>query len=383
MRNFIFQNETSVYFDRGCVREYLGSLCALYQRVMFVCARGELSRSGIGEEVSAILRGEGKHAAVFSGVSSALTYRQVHAGADAARTSEADMILALGIDAVIDCGKGISLAARCAHDVWEDYWAHPGVISVDPLPLGVIAAGAEIVSACSGRAVITNEEKHVRCARDYPRLNPRFALMDPSYPCSVPQVLSSDFGVFAHTMEIYLHHVFNRCWSRALFSGKHTAYRILQSVCAALVLIAMLGLMISAVPISREVFALLPISGGLALGRSVHMLSAYWGFLFMGLHLGVHWQTVTKLIFRRFSHPSRRRKILLWTLGTLFALWGVYALFSRDLPDYLFLKTPFVFFDDEEPLIFFFRDYLAIMAAMLWIGSLLAMGARRIDRAGR
>ena len=106
------------------------------------------------------------------------------------------MILALGIDAVIDCGKGISLAARCAHDVWEDYWAHPGVISVDPLPLGVIAAGAEIVSACSGRAVITNEEKHVRCARDYPRLNPRFALMDPSYPCSVPQVLSSGFGAF-------------------------------------------------------------------------------------------------------------------------------------------------------------------------------------------
>ena len=207
--------------------------------------------------------------------------------------------------------------------------------------------------------------------------------MDPSYPCSVPQVLSSGFGVFAHIMEIYLHHVFNRCWSRALFSGKHTAYRILQSVCAALVLIAMLGLMISAVPISREVFALLPISGGLALGRSVHMLSAYWGFLFMGLHLDVHWQTVTKLIFRRFSHPSRRRKILLWTLGTLCALWGVYALFSRDLPDYLFLKTPFVFFDDEEPLIFFFRDYLAIMAAMLWIGSLLAMGARRIDRAGR
>ena len=48
MRNFIFQNETSVYFGRGCVREYLGSLCALYQRVMFVCARGELSRSGIG-----------------------------------------------------------------------------------------------------------------------------------------------------------------------------------------------------------------------------------------------------------------------------------------------------------------------------------------------
>ena len=51
MRNFIFQNETSVYFGRGCVREYLGSLCAPYQRVMLVCARGELSRSGIGEEV--------------------------------------------------------------------------------------------------------------------------------------------------------------------------------------------------------------------------------------------------------------------------------------------------------------------------------------------
>ncbi len=51
----------------------------------------------------------------------------------------------------------------------------------EPLPLGVIVTVAGTGSECNGGAVITNEEKKIKTGRDYPKLNPRFALMDPTY----------------------------------------------------------------------------------------------------------------------------------------------------------------------------------------------------------
>ena len=50
--------------------------------------------------------------------------------------------------------------------------------------------------------------------------------------------------------------------------------------------------------------------------------------------------------------------------------------------EYLFLRTHFVFFDDSEPLIFFFIDYLAIMGLFVFIGHYLAGWLKRLDKKG-
>ena len=55
-----------------------------------------------------------------------------------------------------------------------------------------------------------------------------------------------------------LHHLLNGGWTKRLFQGKYTPYRILQTVMAALVFLAILGSFASAVFISQEVFAFLP-----------------------------------------------------------------------------------------------------------------------------
>lgn len=86
-----------------------------------------------------------------------------------------------------------------------------------------------------------------------------------------------------------LHHLLNRGWTKRLFQGKYTPYRVAQTGVAALVFLAMLGSFASAVFISQEVFAFLPIRQGMALGRTVHLLCAYWGYLLLSLHLGLHW----------------------------------------------------------------------------------------------
>lgn len=60
-------------------------------------------------------------------------------------------------------------------------------------------------SECNGGAVITNEAKKIKTGRDYPQLNPRFALMDPTYTFSVPkkQMASGSFDILSHIMETY------------------------------------------------------------------------------------------------------------------------------------------------------------------------------------
>jgi membrane protein len=62
--------------------------------------------------------------------------------------------------------------------------------------------------------------------------------------------------------------------------------------------------------------------------------------------------------------------------------YGIYAFFRRQLGEYLFLRSHFVFFDDSEPLIFFFIDYLAIMGLFVFVGHYLAGWLKRLDEKG-
>ena len=133
------------------------------------------------------------------------TCAKVLEGAGLCRKHAVDMILAVGGGSAMDCCKAVSLAARYNGDIWTDFWDRPGVIDFEPLPLGVVVTVAGTGSECNGGAVITNEEKKVKTGRDYPALNPRFALMDPTYTFSVPreQMASGSFDILSHIMETY------------------------------------------------------------------------------------------------------------------------------------------------------------------------------------
>ncbi len=205
MNNFIFQNSTKVYFGKGSVKEYLACKTKPYQTVMLAYGGGSIKKNGVYDEVCGILKEAGKTVVEFSGIMADPTYAKVQEGARLARESQADMILAVGGGSVMDCCKAVALAARYEGDIWEDFWARPGVINVDPLPLGVIVTVAGTGSECNGGAVITNEEKKIKTGRDYPQLNPQFALMDPVYTYSVPvrQMVSGGFDILSHIMETY------------------------------------------------------------------------------------------------------------------------------------------------------------------------------------
>ena len=45
------------------------------------------------------------------------------------------------------------------------------------------------------------------------------------------------------------------------------------------------------------------------------------------------------------------------------------------------MQSQFVFFDFDEPLVLFFLDYLAVMAAFVWLGHALAKASLRRGKA--
>ena len=160
---------------------------------------------------------------------------------------------------------------------------------------------------------------------------------------------------------VILHHVLNRKWSGNVLKGKYGPLRILQTVLVVLVLFSMLGSMVSGVILSRHALAFLPIHGGTSWARTVHLLCGYWGFVLMGLHLGLHWGMVLTAGRRVMANPPARGKTVLRVCAIVIVLWGIYAFIRRELGVYLLLQTSFVFFDFEEPLILFLLDYLAVM----------------------
>ena len=53
MNNFIFENKTKVYFGKGGVKEYLGSLLKNYgDTVMLAYGGGSIKRNGVYDERS-------------------------------------------------------------------------------------------------------------------------------------------------------------------------------------------------------------------------------------------------------------------------------------------------------------------------------------------
>lgn len=177
-----------------------------------------------------------------------------------------------------------------------------------------------------------------------------------------------------------IHHILNRRWFGVLLKGKYTPFRIWQTVLVVSVLLSMLGSMVSGVIISRSVLSFLPIHGASAFGRKLHMLSAYWGFVLMSLHLGLHWNMMLGAAGKAGKGTSGVRICILRIAAALAAGYGMYAFVKRDIGNYMLLKVHFVFFDYDEPLFFFLLDYIAVMGLFIFIGHYLAGFLRQHGR---
>ena len=72
--------------------------------------------------------------------------------------------------------------------------------------------------------------------------------------------------------------------------------------------------------------------------------------------------------------------VIVKILGILIAGYGGYAFGQRQIASYMFLQSMFVYFDFEEPLVFFILDYMAIMGLFVGGGYYVSKGLKGLGK---
>lgn len=179
---------------------------------------------------------------------------------------------------------------------------------------------------------------------------------------------------------LVFHHLLNLYWHKNLCRGKYSWLRASVALIDMLLCFIMVSLAVSGIIMSKHIFIFLPIEGGSGWARTIHMIASYWGFALMSIHLGMHWNMILGLINRTIWKNERA----VWrTIGSKVAVmalccYGAYAFIKRQLGEYMLLKTEFVFFDFEEPVILFLLDYLAILGFYVWVGYCLSLALKKL-----
>lgn len=219
MERFSWECSTKVRFGQGCVKEHLEQMVtelgAAGRNIMIGYGGGSVKSNGSFDDVVSVLEGmgysrdesapNGMRIIEFSGIMSNPTLAKMREGAKLAAGSDVGLVIAIGGGSVMDCCKALCVQAHYDGDAWEDFWMQGKPMTHDILPCGVVVTMPATGSEVNGCAVLTNEETKIKCDRDYPEMNPAFALMDPAYTLTMPlrQLRAGTFDILSHIMETY------------------------------------------------------------------------------------------------------------------------------------------------------------------------------------
>ncbi len=173
-----------------------------------------------------------------------------------------------------------------------------------------------------------------------------------------------EWGGIAMTVLLIVHHILNFKWYTSLFKGRYNAYRIVTVIVntlllASIALTALCGMAMSshAVPF---LYGMLPI----AFARRFHLAMSFWSFILMGLHLGLHIPAMTAGL-----KWNGRLKSAVTAVFAVLAGVGFWLFVKNSIPDYMFFRTPFAFFDYDKAAALVFLENLAILIAFAFLGA--------------
>ena len=161
--------------------------------------------------------------------------------------------------------------------------------------------------------------------------------------------------------------------------GKYNSQRIFRTVVNVALLVMMILQPLSGIAMSRHLYTFIPVLGISATARQIHLVLAYWCLCLMSLHAGTH----LDMMFRKMKKKNVNTATVLPAVFGVISVYGIYAFIKRQLADYMFMKTPFVFFDFSEARVYFFLDYIAIMILFMMVGFLIVSVFGKIGKKSR
>lgn len=163
-----------------------------------------------------------------------------------------------------------------------------------------------------------------------------------------------------------LHAWLNRAWYKTLARGRYNLARMTRLALNGLLLLAFMGTLASALPISRTVFSLSGFRGEL-FARAVHVCCAHWCFLLAAAHCGMYGKSLDATPGRRGRFPlPPPRESASWLLYIALAGYGAWVFLSRELMHPLSMNGAFMLWNENERALFLLLDYGALFLLCAW-----------------
>lgn len=165
-----------------------------------------------------------------------------------------------------------------------------------------------------------------------------------------------------------VHNVLNKHWHTQLLKKrkKYSFNYILYTTVNLTLIIIMSIVFVTGILQSRSVLAFWDLKGGMLI-HEIHSTTAYWGYVLISIHIGLHWSLIKTQMFKRLL--ADRHKYLFTSLffcgGVAIAIGGVWAFIERDIYSKLFLRMPFDFWNQSALL--FIVYYILIMGLFVWL----------------
>lgn len=205
--NFTYANPTKLYFGDDSLKNLNTELSKYGKNVVLVYGGGSIKKSGLYDEVTSILKANGKTVSEIAGVMPNPTIEKLYEGIEIARKADVDLILAVGGGSVCDYSKALSVSVNCDEDPWEKYYVKFDEPTCKTIPVGCVLTMAGTGSEMNAGAVITNHKAKLKIGHVFADENimPKFSILNPKYTMTLPkyQMIAGIYDIFNHICEQY------------------------------------------------------------------------------------------------------------------------------------------------------------------------------------
>ena len=203
---FDYVNPTRLHFGPEALDALRDELPRYGATVQLAYGGGSIKKTGLYDQVTALLDECGKTVVEDAGVMPNPTVEKLYEGVRLARENDVDLILAVGGGSVVDYAKAVSVSVHCDEDPWERYYLRMEDVACDVVPVGCVLTMAGTGSEMNGGAVSTNHAQQLKIGHVFgENVFPRFAILNPALTFTVPryQLAAGIFDVMSHLMEQY------------------------------------------------------------------------------------------------------------------------------------------------------------------------------------
>lgn len=204
--NFTYHNPTRLHFGPEALSHLAGELKNYGPRVQLIYGGGSIKKSGLYDQVIAILKEAGKEIFEDPGVMPNPTVEKLYEGCRIARENNVDLLLSVGGGSCCDYAKGVAVSAWCDEDPWKKYYLRMEEPAGRILPVGCVLTMVGTGSEMNGGSVITNHQEKLKIGHVFgPEVFPRFSILNPNYTLTLPkyQMVAGIYDIMSHICEQY------------------------------------------------------------------------------------------------------------------------------------------------------------------------------------